>query len=283
MNSLLLSILIFLFTDSVTVSDRVLFEEYHYSGISLDISKETKNARANHWHPDGTEIYVTGRYTENVASYKLSDPWNLSTATFSGEFDLSNEFGSTKQQSNAHGLYIRADGEKMWLFNRTEIWGYTLSNPWELSSAQSTYYANLDDFVHRGHDIDFKPDGMRLFIDDRNAQAVHEVNLSKPWDITTIKSTFTLDISDQENEVRGIEIIADGTIMLLMDTGRKEILQYHLSEPYELKSAQYIDAFDVSGQSGNPRGLSIRPDLQYFYVTGNDNQAIYQYSRHTLE
>lgn len=283
LNSLLLSFLIFLFTDPSVVSERVVFDEYLYAGISLDISKETENARANHWRTDGTEIYVTGRFTENVASYKLSEPWNLNTATFSGEFDFSNELGSTNQPSNAHGLYLRDNGEKMWVFNRTEIWGYTLTTPWEVSSAQNTSYANLDDFVQRGHDIDFKPDGMRLFIDDRNARAVHEVQLTKPWDITTIESVFTLDISDQENEVRGIQIIANGTIMLLMDTGRKEILQYRLSEPYDLKTAQYMDAFDVSGQSEDPRGLSIKPDMEYFYVTGRDNQAIYQYSRRAVE
>ncbi len=281
--TLLLSLFIILVADPSTVSDRVVFEEYHYTGISLDISNETDNARATFWHPDGNEIYVTGRFTENVVRYTLSESWNVGTATFSGEFKLTNEFGSTSQQSRAHGLYFRSDGEKMWVFNRTEIWGYTLDAPWDISSAETTYYANLQDFVQRGHDIDFKPDGLRLFIDDRDAQAVHEVNLGKPWDITTIESVFTLDISDQENEVRGLEMIADGTIMLLMDTGRKEILQYHLSVPYDLKTAQYIDAFDVSGQSSNPRGLSVRPDLEYFYVTGNDNQKIYQYSRRSME
>ena len=276
--------LLILFAGSFSAeTDPIPFNQFQYSGVSLDISNETDNARANHWRPDGGKIFVTGRFSENVVSYEVSEPWDIGNTTLSGEFDLSNEFGSTDQQSRAHGLFLRDDGGKMWVFNRTEIWGYTLESPWELSSAVHTYYMDLKDFVERGHDIDFNPDGTKLFIDDRNARAVHQAELSTPWDITTITSVFTLDISDEEQAVRGLEIIADGTIMLLMDTGRKEILKYELSTPYELQSARFVDSFDVSEQSDDPRGLSVSPDMDRFYVTGRDNQAIYQYIRQSAE
>lgn len=264
-------------SNSLTVS--IQFDEFNYTGYSLDISNETANARATHWKPDGTEIYIVGRNTENVASYSVAEPWELSTATFKNDFDLTNEFGSANQGSHAHGLYFRDDGEKMWVFNRTEIWGYTLEEPWNVSSSKYAYYRDLSSFVKRGHDIDFHPDGTRIFIDDRNAQAIHEATLSTPWDISTIEWAYSLDISEQEQAVRGIEIVANGFIMLLLDTDRKELLQYHLSEPWNLKSATYHSAFDLSQQSGNPRGLSIRPDMNKFYITGNDNQKIYQYSK----
>ena len=263
--------------------DYVDFEEYNYSGVSLDISNETDNARATTWRPDGSMIFVTGRQTENVVSYTLTEPWDIGTAILSGEFDLSKQFGSTSQNSVAHGLFLHEDGELMWVFNRTEIWGYTLETPWELSTAVHSSYFDLKDFVRRGHDFDFNPEGTRMFIDDRDAQAVHEVHLSTPWDITTIEWDYTLDISDQENEVRGLEMILDGTVMLLMDTGRREVLQHHLLEPFSLKTARYLNAFDVSEQTNNPRGLSIRPDLEVFYVTGNDNQRIYQYIHRVAE
>ncbi|MCH8568616.1 MAG: hypothetical protein LAT67_10145 [Balneolales bacterium] len=257
----------------------LLFEEYSYSGISLDISNETENARATAWRPDGSMLFVTGRYTENVVSYSLEEPWNIGTATFSAEFDLAEDLGNSSQSSVAHGLFLHNDGALMLVFNRTEIWEFTLETPWNLASAVQTSYFDLQKYVQRGHDFDFKADGSRFFIDDRDAQAVHEFYLETPWDISTMKWEYTLDISDQENAVRGLELVLEGTVMLLMDTGRKEVLQYQLSEPYSLKSARFINAFNVSEETGNPRGLSIRPDLEFFYVTGNDNQKIYQYTR----
>jgi DNA-binding beta-propeller fold protein YncE len=263
---------------SVVSEKQPLFSDFTYTGISLDISAETSNARASYWNPDGTMIFVTGRDTENVVSYELSDPWNIETAIFSGEFDLSGEIGSTVQGSVIHGLYLHTLGDKMWVFNRTEIWGYTLSTPWNISSASQSYYKDLSEFVKRGHDFDFSPDGKKLFIDDRDARAVHEVSLSDPWNIHTIEWVFTLDISDQENEVRGLELVENGTVMYLMDTGRREVLRYELSEAYELKSAVFNSSFSVAEQTQDPRGLSFSKDLSTFYVTGRDNQRIYQYS-----
>ncbi|MCC5915200.1 MAG: hypothetical protein JJU46_12540 [Balneolaceae bacterium] len=254
------------------------FENYTYSGVYLDISEETENARATFWKPDGSRIFVTGRFTENVASYDLPEPWNLTGAVFTGEFDLSEEFGSTTGISRAHGLYFREDGLKKWVFNRTEIWAYTLNEPWEVASATVRHNFDLSDFVLRGHDVDFNPEGTKIFIDDRNAQAVHEMHLSEPWDITSGTWHYTLDISDLEEEVRGIEIIADGRIMLLLDTVRKEVLQYVMEVPYELETASFYSSLDVSGQSDDPRGLSIHPEYKHLYITGRDNQQIYQYS-----
>ena len=265
-------------SSSLITENHPVFADFSYLGISLDISAETDNARATYWKPDGTMIYVTGRYTENVASYQLTEPWNLASATFSSEFDLSGEFGSTSQNSVAHGLYLHETGEKMWVFNRTEMWGYTLSDPWDVTTASQSYYKDLSEFVRRGHDFDFSPDGTKLFIDDRDAQAVHQVSLSEPWNIHTIEWLYTLDISDEENAVRGLELVEEGTVMYLMDTGRRAILRYDLSVPYDLKSAVYKGGFSVAEQTGNPRGLSFSADLKTFYVTGNDNQRIYQYS-----
>lgn len=263
---------------SVISENHKEFSDFVYTGISLDISAETSNARANYWHPEGIMIFVSGRDTENVASYVLSEPWNLESATFSADFDLSVEFGSTSQNSVAHGLYLHSEGEKMWVFNRTEIWGYTLTSPWDVTSATQTYYKDLSDFVQRGHDFDFSPDGKKLFIDDRDAQAVHEVSLSDPWNIHTIEWMYTLDISDEENAVRGLELVEDGSVMYLMDTGRREILRYELSVPYDLKTAVFKGSFSVAEQTQNPRGLSFSKDLTKFYVTGTDNQRIHQYS-----
>jgi len=252
--------------------------DYFYTGQSLNISAETSNARATTWRADGSMIYVVGRGTENVVAYGLSTPWDLSTATYHSQLSIGAQMGSaTQTASAAHGLYMRDDGQAMWVFNRTEIWGYTLSTPWDVTSASSTSYIDVSSFVQRGHDIDFKPDGTRLFIDDRDGQSVYAMNLSTPWDVTTATHVATLDISAQEQEVRGIELTTDGAIMLLLDTARREVLRYDLAVPYDILTALYVNAFDVSPQTLNPRGLSVNPNTGAFFVTGTDTQVIYTY------
>ncbi len=250
-----------------------------FSGDSLDISAETDNARATTWNPDGSRIFVTGRESENVVSYDVNEPWNLTTATLHSDFSLGDDFGDSSGMSVAHGLFIRDDGDMMWVFNRTEIRAYDLSVAWDLGTASFSQYLDLSEVVQRGHDFDFKNDGTVLIIDDRNAQAVHQYELETPWDIATASHVFTLDISDVEQEVRGLEMILDGSVMLLLDTVRMEVLQYDLSSPYEISTASLSSILDVSAQSGDPRGLSISTDLSRIYITGRDNEAVYMYIR----
>lgn len=269
------------FAGFTTISDGTdfTFKNFSYTGTSLDISEHTSNPRATHWHPEGRDLFVVGRRTVNVANYKMSEPWKLNTARFASEFDLSGDLGRIPLISVAHGLYLRDDGKKMWVFNRTEIYGYSLEEAWDITTAVNAGYKDLSDFVSRGHDFDFNPDGTRLFIDDRNESAVYQLELSEPWDVTTAELVYTLDISNQENAVRGLEMIDEGRIMLLMDTGRSEVLRYYLSDPYDLQSAEYRDAFDVSDQTDDPRGLSVTPSMDAFYVTGRDNERIYKYRK----
>ncbi|MCC5927151.1 MAG: hypothetical protein JJU41_11390 [Bacteroidetes bacterium] len=248
-----------------------------YTGLSHDISAETSNARATFWKPDGSTIYIVGRYSQNVVAYALDEPWDISTASYLQSFDLSGENEASPALTVPHGLFFRADGEKMWVFHRTEIWGYALSTPWDISSALADTHADLSAFTLRGHDIDFHPDGTRLFIDDRNARAVHEVVLSTPWDVSTFTFVQTLDISGQEEEVRGIEFIHEGRTMLLLDTVRRHLMRYTLSTPYELSTAVYTGAYDLSDNTRQPRGLSVHPDERTVYITERDGQRIYQY------
>lgn len=248
-----------------------------YTSKSLDISAETGNARATTWHPEGVSVYLVGRDTQNVVRYDLTEPWDISTATFYQEFDLSGATSTSPALDVPHGLYIHDEGVLMWIFHRTEIWAYEMSEPWDLSTASMSSYADFSAFVQRGHDVDFNPDGTRLYIDDRTDRSVHELSLSTPWDITTFTHEYTLDISDQEKEVRGTEFIHDGKTLLLLDTVRRAILRYTLTEAYDLQTATFSGFYSVANNTRSPRGLSVHPDERTVYITGRNNQRIYQY------
>ncbi|TVR83540.1 MAG: hypothetical protein EA412_00815 [Chitinophagaceae bacterium] len=243
--------------------------QFEFTGEYLDISAETENSRATHWKPDGSMVFITGRYSNNVAAYAVSEAWEIGSATFSHAQVVPGEF--------QHGLFFHDSGEKLWVFDRTSIWTLTLEEAWNLHSLSDSLNTDLSSFVERGHDVDFKPDGSYIFIDDRNTGAVFAVSLSTPWDITTKNLEYTLDISDIQVEVRGIEFVKNGKMMILMDTGRDEVLEFHLSEPYDISTAELVYAFDVSSQTNQGRGLSFNADETSFYITGRDEEKVFQY------
>lgn len=253
--------------------------DFSFTGKVLDISGETENARATTWNPDGSRMFITGRFTENVVAYDMTEPWDITTASFAGEYKFEANFSESTGLSVGHGLFIRDDGLRMWIFNRTEIRQYDLSEAWNPATATFNQFRDLSAFVQRGHDFDFKHDGTVLFIDDRNAQAVHQMSLETPWDIATAIHVFTLDVSDVEQEVRGLEVILDGTIMLLLDTVRQEVLQYELSKPWDLSTAVLTNFLDVGAQTADPRGMSISTDLSRIFITGRNEQEVYVFRR----
>ncbi len=265
------------FAASTSVSeDSFLFDAW-FMGKSLQV--ETTNTRTLKFRPDGERVYVVARGELLITEYHLSTPWDITTAIPVRSLDLSSVLGTGSQEDQApRRLYFRrVDGRKMWVFNRTEIWEYTLSTPWDVSTATVSGYKDLIDEVVRGHDIDFKPDGTVLYIDDRILGVVFQYTLSTPWDVQTANRDYVLDISSEQISVRGTEFSPNGSRMFLLDTGNEAILEYGLTTPYELRTATYFGPYSVSAHTTNPEGLAFKPDFKNFYVTSTFNNTLLQY------
>ncbi|MCG2591131.1 YncE family protein, partial [Rhodohalobacter sulfatireducens] len=243
------------------------------------LRSRTLSSRSTDFSPDGRRFYILGRDTENVAEYHLDDPWQIDTAEYVRDFSTSGEIGTASQEEEAsHGLYVRkTDGRRMWVLNRTEIWEYTLSDPWNVSSATQTGYQDLSDDVVRGHDMDFKPDGSVLYVDDRILGVVHQFELSSDWDVETASLDYVFDISDIQEAVRGTQFSPDGKKMFMMDTRRQEVLEFNVSTPYDLRSGSFVGTFGVASEAASPEGLTFKPDLTTFYVTSNGDNIVHQY------
>ncbi|MDR9367402.1 MAG: hypothetical protein RI575_18860, partial [Balneolaceae bacterium] len=263
-------------TDSQTASTDLVLSEAWY--IDKRLKVKTVSSRSTDFRPDGKRFYILGRDQETIAEYHLDEAWQIDTAEFVREFSTTKELDATEQRSASHGLFIRkTDGERMWMLNRTEIWEYTLSTPWDVTSATQTGYKDLSDTVVRGHDIDFKPDGSVLYVDDRILGVVHQFELSSDWEVETATLDYVFDISDIQKAVRGTQFSPDGKKMFMMDTARQEVLEFNVPTPFDLRSGTFEGAFSVASEAISPEGLTFKPDLTAFYVTANFENVVYQY------
>ena len=262
---------------SESSSVAALLDYTSYTNNNVDVA--TDGARSSDFKPDGRRFYILGRSSQNVIEYELSDSWDISSASYVREYDTSGEIGSAKQGAKAsNGFYIRkTDGRRMWVFNRTEIWEYTLSDAWNISSASPTGYMDLSSDVVRGHDFDFRDDGRVLFVDDRVLEAVLQFRLSDRWNVESASLEAVLDISDEQVAVRGIHFSNGGRRMFLNDTGRGEVLEYYLSDSYEVESASYVQAYSYASQIDNAEGFGFRPNSTNFYMTSTSEEKVYQY------
>ena len=169
--------------------DKVLYEDgflYFLSGDQIDVTSQESNLEGLWFKPDGTKMYIIGRSGDDVNEYNLSTAWKLSTATFVTTFSVN------AQENAPRGLYIKDDGLSFWVTgsNSDRVFEYSMSTAWDLSTAS---YTNISLTVGSGglniqnapQDLHFKPDGTKLYIIGSNADRIHELELSTPWDIRT--------------------------------------------------------------------------------------------------
>jgi hypothetical protein len=257
-------------------------ERYNISFLQLsdrqfDTSDKTENARTIDLVADDTMLFIHSRETSTVVQYHLTNAGDISSAEYVYSFHTNDYLGTANQDQHGHGIYIQRETlDRMWLFNRTEIWQFDFVESGNLSTAAHSGYNDLTDYVSRGHDIDFNHDGSRFYVEDRNEENVYQFLVEENWDINQLEFDYALDISETHSAVRGIEFRPDGRKMYLLDTSLKQIQQFDLSTPWELRSATFEQYFLLEIE--NPRGLTWNSDGSQAYVMCATTGIIRQYS-----
>jgi hypothetical protein len=128
-------------------------------GKSFDASTHTPWGMT--FSTNGSRLYLISVFDDKVYQYNLSVPWDITTATYSSvEFDVSSEASAPSK------LQFSPDGRTLIVFDVSgdELFQYTLSTPWDLSSAayDSVFY-DLNSVIATPADFFISPGGTRLF------------------------------------------------------------------------------------------------------------------------
>lgn len=190
---------------------------------------------------------------EGVYPYTIEDgnDWEIGEgiATFGegvDQFSIYSEVGA----SDVFALNFKPDGTKMYVLNATSaiIYQYTLSTAWDISTA-SYDSKSLSVSASRDHDLEFSPDGTKLFTGGLGG--LGEYTLSTAWDISTAGSE-TAYTSWDDDDFRGLAFNGDGTVLYKNDG---TVRQYSLSTAYDISSIgtapfQNSGTFNAEGTSG---------------------------------
>jgi hypothetical protein len=231
-----------------------------------------------HFKPDGTKMYVLGQSGDTVFQYTLSTAWDLSTATYDA---VSKSIGS--QDTNPYAISFKPDGTKMYMLGATNdsIYQYTLSTAWDLST--TTYDAVSKSVTTQDtvpSDVDFKPDGTKMYILGATNDTVFQYTLSTAWDVSTATyDTISFSVAAQDVTPLAVVFKPDGTEMYILGFSNKRVFQYTLSTAWDVSTATYDTiSFLLSGQDTLPYGLTFKPDGTKMYMSGGTGDDAYQYT-----
>lgn len=232
---------------------------------------------------DGSNLYAIGSTNDRVYYFKLTTPWDISTATNQNFYNAVTQVTA----STATGVKFGDSGTKMYILSSSTaevVYQYTLSTAYDILTA-SYESKSLTITTQDGGmtDIAFSSDGTKLYASGDNNNTVYQYTLSTPWDISTGSyATKSLAVGTQDTTPRAFVFNDDGTKGYLIGDTNNTIYQYTFSVAWDISTGTYASkSLGVLTQSSNPQSICFKTDGTILYLledgTGVLN-AIHQYT-----
>ena len=227
---------------------------------------------------DGTKMFVVGWNGENINEYTLTSPWDASTARFVHAFNV------TEQDTSPQDMAFSSDGTKMFVVgdNGNDINEYTLSSPWDASTAVFVNATSVSEQDTSPQGMAFSSDGTKMFVVGAIGDDINEYDLDIPWDASTARFVHAFDVSEQDTSPQGMAFSSDGTKMFVVGLAGGDINEYTLTSPWDASTARFVDAFDVSGQNTSPQGMAFSSDGTKMFVVSRATNSVNEYTLSTV-
>ncbi len=226
---------------------------------------------------DGTKLFVIGNSYDEIYSYTLTTPYELSGGV---SFDGSPLSVATEETSPS-GMAFSDNGLKLFVVGNDgdEVNQYSLSIAYDITSTVTHQgFYDISSQTITPTDIAFSSDGSKMFI---TAGIIYQYSLSAPFDITGGAFTNTYDgsFSTLESSVQGVGFSADGKKMFVVGWTNDKVYQYSLSSAYTVTSGATYDGieYSVAGKETFPNGIVFNPAGTRFFIVGPITPGIVQY------
>ena len=282
---------------------------------SQDNGVSTSNIASIFFKDDGSKMYfLVGSI---VHEYNLSTAWDVSTQ------QLVQTFSVVSAQNLPQGLSFKPDGTRMFIIGNTndDIDEWTLSTPWDISSAvylrtfsvatlttnprgiffapnggymyvtSTTAPCFVAQYVLGGFSINaqetlpaslfFKHDGTKMYIIGTTGDIVFEYDLITPWYVPSAELLQRIYVGAKAPLATSLFFKPDGTKMYVCGSSSDSVHEYNLSIPWNVSSSVFSQSFSVASQDNFPTGISFKYDGTKMYVVGNRDDDINEYNLST--
>ena len=192
-------------------------------------------------------------------------------------FDISNE--DTLPQS----LVFNPDGTKMFVVGRDgkDINEYTLSTGFDVSTASFVDSFDVRNEETQPKGLAFNNDGTKMFVVGYTDDEVLEYNLSPGFDVSTAAFIDGFSVRSEDLIPSGLAFNNDGTKMFVVGQRDDDVNEYTLSTGFDVSTASFVDAFDVSNEESSPLDLKFNHNGTRMFVTGYNGKDVNEYTLST--
>lgn len=166
---------------------------------------------------DGTVFIAQSSGTDEVFKYVMSTAWDLTSASYAGKLY------NGGQTTGDNALTISPDGKRLVVnvYNAEKTYDYTMATAWDIPNASyvGSFGGPFPPANFTG--MCFNADGTKFFYASIGDDAIHEYNLSIPFDTTSANLTEVAYLATTSADPRQIFINADQTKLFVVESGRK--------------------------------------------------------------
>jgi sugar lactone lactonase YvrE len=268
---------------------------------SFSVSSQESEVEGLTFNTDGTKMFIVGGAGDEVNEYDLSTGFDVSTASFSQNFDVSSE------ETQPFGIAFNTDGTKMFICGNTgrDVGEYTLSTGFDVSTASFVDSFSVASQAPGANGIAFNTDGSKMFISCSDTDNVYEYTVGTNNFLELGTGSFaSTDVGKTININDGalVLIATDGsysetTAPTTTDTAASgewsmtavvydataDVLEVsNHFDVYNIADASYSSVnFDVSAQESSPTGLAFNTDGTKMFICGHSGDDVNEYTLST--
>jgi len=228
---------------------------------------------------NGKKLFTIGQYNCRIYSYTLNDSWNISSAVY----DEKSLYVGEVIFPFPKGFFFNSEGTKMFMFGSSynKIFSYTLSVPWDISTAKydnSCFHTNTN---LNPNSLFFTPNGKKMYILDWKTRFILSFSLKNAYEFSTAlvkKHTMKIDIPKIS---KGMIFNSNGTKMLISGDNDR-VHRYTLETPWEISTLKYDNvSFDIPRRNIekiDPKSIFFSSNGKKLYIAENSSNTIYSFS-----
>lgn len=252
---------------------------------TFDPSAKTSNIGTTVFmQSDGMRMYVGGSLGGNpsgVYQYNLGTAWDVSTSTFSQQYDASVELSSggisdIALSSTGHRMYLLRSGASPTLVQ------YSLAVDWNISGPTLGPSVSLSPYMILSDSMAFSADGTKLYIGGSiNTEPIpyriFEFDLATAWDVSTL--SYSGKFITKSDVVTGLAFDGNFTTLFASGLSSPTVVTKHIfNHLYPGDITRTVVSADVASITGQNSIGYVRMDGKSMYFRNWDNDNVNNYS-----
>lgn len=220
-------------------------------------------------------VYLNNYNLYNVIAANSLTPANDGFFLATNSINTITRKSLTEFNTQTNRLSFGNDGSKMYVMQSNSVYEYDLSSAWDVNTAKhQPQFINTIEGTPNGTYI--TADGTKMYIVGNTSDAVHQFAVDPPFSIKHATFVQSFSVAAQDTNPRSVDFKPDGTVMYVIGITNDRLYEYSLSTAWDISTASFVRFISLIALDGSVYSSTFKPDGSKLYLSGTDNDSIYE-------